>query len=174
MKNQDTLENQVKSVYLGIGSNLGNRKKNIILAKQFLLNSNVDIVVSSSYYESVSWPNSKFPKYINIVILVKTFLDPEKLLNLCKKIEKKLGRKKRKKNDPRTCDIDIIDYDHKVYISRLNSLLTIPHKEICNRSFVLLPLYEISRSWKHPKSKENINKLISLLDINDLRSIKQI
>ena len=84
-----------------------------------------------------------------------------------------LGRKRSKKNAPRTCDIDIIDYDQKV-INIVNKNLHLPHKSMNVRNFVLLPLFEIDQSWKHPKSKNNIAKLLNSLPIKDLRSIKQI
>ena len=84
-----------------------------------------------------------------------------------------MGRTRFKKNSPRTCDIDIIDYDQSVFKKRGNNLI-LPHKSMSQRNFVLLPLFEINQSWKHPKSKINIVKLISSLQIKDLRSIKQI
>ncbi len=91
------LENQVKYVYLGIGSNLGNKKNNIEKAKFELIQNDIWIEKSSSYYESLSWPNPKNPKFLNIVLKIKTSLPPIKLLDICKKIEVFLGRKKRKK-----------------------------------------------------------------------------
>ena len=103
-------ENLVKSIYLGIGSNLGNRRKNIELAKFKLVENGIKILKSSSYYESFSWPNRKKPKFLNIILEISTNLKSSELLEKCKKIEFKLGRKKSSKNSPRTCDIDIIDY----------------------------------------------------------------
>ena len=88
------LENQVKSIYLGIGSNLGNRKKNIEKAKFQLIKNNIMILKSSNYYESLSWPNPKNPKFLNIILKINTNLKPLELLKRCKKIECKLGRKK--------------------------------------------------------------------------------
>jgi len=170
---QDISENLVKIVYLGIGSNLGNKKNNIEKAKFKLQNYQIKILKCSSNYESESWPNPKNPKFINIIIKIKTKLSPYELLKICNLIEDQLGRKRSKKNSPRTCDIDIIDYDQKISDSK-NKNLIFPHKAMSQRNFVLLPLFEINQSWKHPKSKINIVKLISSLQINDLRSIKQI
>jgi len=62
------LENRVKSVYLGIGSNLGNKKRNIEKAKFELIQNNIWIEKSSNYYETLSWPNPKKPKFLNIVL----------------------------------------------------------------------------------------------------------
>lgn len=174
MKKQGTSENQVKIAYLGIGSNLGNRLKNIDISKFKLQSQNIKIIKCSSNYETISWPDVKNPKFINIVIKVETYFSANKLLKICNKIENELGRKRFKKNDPRTCDIDIIDYDQKVIKFNRKNYLNIPHSETSKRCFVLIPLYEISKTWKHPKTKVNINKLISLLKIDDLRAIKKI
>ncbi len=114
MKRQDILENQAKIVYLGIGSNLGDRKKNIEIAKSYLNENNLDFLSISSFYETPSWPDPKKPKFLNVVIKAKFYFDPESLLKICKKIEILLGRKKGKKNDPRVCDIDIIDFKKQI------------------------------------------------------------
>ena len=111
MIRQDTSEKQVKSIYLGIGSNLGNKKENIEKAKFKLTKNKIKILKSSSFYQSLSWPNQKHPKFLNIVIQVSTNLKPLKLLEISKEIEVDLGRKRSVKNSPRECDIDLIDYD---------------------------------------------------------------
>ena len=82
-------------VYIGIGSNLGNRIENIEKAKYFLNFSGINIIKSSSYYETLSWPNPKNPKFLNIILKVSTDIDVLNLLNICKKIETALGRKKK-------------------------------------------------------------------------------
>ena len=173
MIKQDTSENLAKIVYLGIGSNLGNKKLNIEKAKSYLQDHDIKILKCSNDYESNSWPDKNNPKFINIVLKVKTFLSPINLLKIINIIELKLGRRRSKKNAPRTCDIDIIDYDKKILNIRKNELI-LPHPSINTRNFVLLPLFEIEKSWKHPKTKINIVKLINSLQIKDLRSIKQI
>jgi len=171
VKNQDSSENLAKSAYLAIGSNLGNKIKNIEIAKFELEKYRIKILKSSSNYTSKSWPDSSMPDYINIIIKIKTSLAPLTLLKICNLIELKLGRTRTKKNAPRTCDIDIIDYDQKI-INEKNSQLILPHPRMNTRNFVLLPLFEIEKTWKHPKSKINIVKLINSLPIKDLRSIK--
>ena len=174
MTKPDISEKLVKKVFLAIGSNLGNRKKNIDLAKFKLTSKFTKIISCSSYYETPSWPNPRYPKFINIVILIKTNLTPMKLLDLCNIIEVEIGRKRVFKNDPRTCDIDIIDYDKKIINITGEKKLEIPHPSMHNRNFVLLPLFEISKRWIHPQTKESIEKLIKKLNINELSSIKQI
>ena len=170
MTKQDTSENLVKTIYLGIGSNLGNKITNIEKAKSFLLENNINFVSISSYYETPSWPNPRNPKFINIVLKINTLLKPIELLNLCKTIEAKLGRKKSPKNSPRECDIDIIDYNGLI----LKNKLILPHKMMHTRNFVLLPLFEIEKEWVHPIIRANIKKLILSLPDSDIRSIKKI
>ena len=170
MIKQDISENQVKPIYLGIGSNLGNRIKNIEYAKFKLLQNDIRILQSSNYYESLSWPNPKKPKFINIILEVFTNHSPLNLLKKCKRIEIELGRKKTPKNSPRECDIDIIDYKNEQF----NQKVFLPHPRMHVRNFVLLPLFELNKYWKHPVLDRNIKKLISKLDDKDIRSIKQI
>ncbi len=166
----DILEKQAKIVYLGIGSNLGNRSKNIENTKIELFKNDIKIVKSSSYYETLSWPNINHPKFLNIVLQIETSLDFENLFFICKKIEKSLGRKKTLKNFPRKCDIDILDYD-KRYIR--TNIITLPHPRMNKRNFVLIPLFEINKDWIHPKSKQHIKSLIFSLSNSDITSIKQ-
>ena len=157
-------------VYIGIGSNLGNRINNIEKAKYFLNLNKINIIKSSSYYETLSWPNPSKPKFINIIIESNTKISPEKLLVIFKSIEKKLGRLKNLRNSPRTCDIDIISYDQKI----LSGSINIPHKRMYERNFVLIPLFELTKNWSHPKTNDSLKKLIFSLPIEDIRSIKKI
>ena len=167
------LENQAKIVYLGIGSNLGNKKNNIETAKFKLQTYQIDIMQTSRYYETKSWPDENKPKFINIMLKVKTNLSPNKILNICNTIELELGRKRSAKNAPRTCDIDIIDYDQEI-INLYSKNLIIPHPAMVKRNFVLFPLFEIDKNWKHPLKKKKIHDLIGKLDKTALYSIKQI
>ena len=173
MIKQDLLENQVKFSYLALGSNLGNKIENIERAKFELQYNKIKIIKSSSNFESLSWPNPSNPNFINIVIKIKTNIPPLELLKICNLIEKKLGRKRSTINAPRSCDIDIIDYKQKILNLKNNNLI-LPHPRMNKRSFVILPLFEINKSWKHPKSRKNIVNLVNSLPIKDLRSIKKI
>jgi len=171
VKKQDIIDNQIKKVYLALGSNLGNKLINLEKAKFLLNKQKIKIVKSSRFYETPSWPNNDFPKFLNIVVKIETILKPLPLLNLIKSIEKKLGRKQTFKNHPRICDIDIIDYDGKIINHKY---LKIPHPSLHKRNFVLIPLFEISKGWFHPVFKVNIANLISKLSIIKLRGIKLI
>ena len=166
-------------IILALGSNLssiyGDRYQNIDLALIQLGKYGIIITKKSSFYETPSYPNKKDPKFINVVIEVDSGLPPEDLASVLLFIEEKLGRKRLKKNDPRTCDIDIIDFKGKVLNFNYNKLIfTVPHKDLTNRNFVLLPLKEIRPDWKHPKTKESINNLIEKLTPEDKKSILKI
>ena len=87
MIRQDIYENQANKVFLAIGSNLGDRFRNIELAKMMLSDNRIKIMKSSSFYETLSWPNIKNPKFLNVVLEIETNLRPLSLLDLCKKIE---------------------------------------------------------------------------------------
>ncbi|MDI6640921.1 MAG: 2-amino-4-hydroxy-6-hydroxymethyldihydropteridine diphosphokinase [Elusimicrobiota bacterium] len=128
--------------YIGVGSNIGNRKKNILLAKELLENQQkIKIVMCSSIYETAPWGYKNQPKFLNAVWKIKTELSPEELLKLLKSIEKKLGRTQTVRWGPRKIDLDILFYGNR----KLNKKnLKIPHPEIFNRDFVLKPLYEIA------------------------------
>ena len=170
MTKQDLSENQVKTIYLGIGSNLGNKITNIEKAKFLLKDSNIDLISISKYYETPSWPDPKKPKFLNIILKAKCLFNPSELLKICKSIEVKLGRKKTPQNSPRECDIDIIDFNSLI----MNGKLNLPHKMMHKRNFVLFPLFEIEKQWFHPIKKVDVKTLIFSLSNNDIRSIKQI
>ena len=166
-------------IFLGLGSNLaskyGNRFTNINLAISYLEGYGIKVNKKSSFYETPSYPNKENPKFINIVILVKTILPLIDLMSVLIFIEAKLERKRGKKNDPRTCDIDIIDYNSQILNLRYNNLdLTVPHKELTLRNFILFPLQEISPTWEHPKTKEIISVLLQKLNDEDKNSILKI
>ena len=148
-------------IYLGIGSNLGNKRLNIEKVKFKIIENNIKILQSSNYYESLSWPNKKNPKFLNIVLKISTNLKPTKLIKIFQNIENSLGRKKAPRNSPRICDIDIIDFNNscKSIIHKGKKIVT-PHPRMHQRNFTLIPLYEIKKNWVHPKSKQKIDILI--------------
>ena len=175
VKKQDILENQVNLVYLALGSNLGNRIKNLELAKSLIKSKNISILKISKFYKTNSWPNKNFPYFLNFVILVKTNLNLRELFMKIKTIEEIVGRVKAPKNYPRVCDIDIVDFNGKVIsIKYKKNNIFVPHKRMHKRNFVLLPLYEINKNWIHPKNKKNIVNLMTNLSNLDLRSINLI
>ena len=166
-------------IHLNIGSNLsslfGSRYDNIAIAINLLIESKLKISKISNFYETPSYPNRKLPKFLNIGILANYNQSHFDLLRLIRLIEKKIGRKKATKNESRVIDIDIIDFNGKVYnLEKNNRKLLIPHKSMHLRNFVLFPLFEISKKWSHPILKRNITDLIFSLPIDKLRTIKLI
>jgi len=166
-------------IILGIGSNLsstfGDRFRNIETAINNLNNYKIKIIKRSSFYETPSYPNEKNPKFINLIVQVETNLPPTDLASVIIFVEELLERKRSKKNDPRTCDIDIIDYKNKIINFEYNNLqFRVPHKELVNRNFVLIPLREILPKWKHPETTESIDKLIDKLSDKQKKSILKI
>jgi len=166
-------------IYLGIGSNLssayGDRFANINLAVKHLETYQIQVLKKSSYYETPSYPDRKNPKFINIVVCVKTNLSFENLVKAIISTEKKLERKRGIKNEPRTCDIDIIDYKSQVItINHLKNDFIIPHEKLASRNFVLLPLKEIEPKWIHPITNESVDDLINKLNEDDKKSILKI
>ena len=175
VKKQGILEEAVNYAYLSIGSNIGNRIFNLQRTKLLLFEKDINILLNSSYYETPSWPNPNFPKFINIVIKVSTKQDLKKFFLNLKKIERKMGKRCNIKNSPRICDIDIIDFNSKNFsIAVENQKLIVPHPRMNRRNFVLFPLFEIDKKWTHPKSKKNISELMSKLPVNSIRGIKVI
>ena len=151
-------------IHLNIGSNLnsiyGSRHDNILIATQLLIESKLKINKISNYYETPSYPNQKLPKFINIGVLANynySLLKLQKTINL---IEKKIGRIRTKKNDPRVIDIDIIDFNGQI---KNWKYLTLPHPRAHLRNFVLYPILEIDPKWSHPILRKNAQLLINKL-----------
>ena len=148
-------------IHLNIGSNLeskfGNRFDNISTAINLLISSKLKIIKTSNFFETPSYPNKKYPYFVNIGVYANYEFDEVTLINQIISIEKKIGRIKSKKNDPR----DIIDFNGLV-IDKNN--LKIPHEKCHLRNFVLYPILQIDPKWIHPIIKKNVKFLINNLD----------
>ena len=151
-------------IHLNIGSNLnskfGTKFDNITIATKLLIESGIEINKISNFYETPSYPNQNFPKFLNIGILLNYNKDYYDLLEKINLIEKKIGRLKTKKNDPRVVDIDIIDF--KGIVENSNNLI-LPHPKTHLRNFVLYPILEIDPKWSHPIFRKNAQFLINKL-----------
>ena len=166
-------------IILSLGSNLpskfGDKFDNLTFAISFLEAKGILIERKSSFYETFSYPDKNNPKFINMVISIKTDLSAMNLMSVLINIEERLQRIRDKKNDPRTCDIDIIDYNNEIVNFKFGNLnLTLPHKKLTLRNFVLFPLQEILPNWKHPITNEIINTLIQKLPKDDRKSILKV
>lgn len=137
----------VVRVYLGLGSNLGNREDNLDMALK-LLAQRMKVGRVSSIYDTEPMGNTDQPRFLNIACEVSTRLSPEGLLALAKGIEVKMGRRG-KSGEPRTIDIDILLYGDIVIDT---PDLVIPHPRMAERSFVMVPLAEIAPELVHPVS----------------------
>ena len=151
-------------IHLNIGSNLesnhGTRFDNISLAVNLLINSKIKIKKISNFYETPSYPNQSFPKFLNIGIIIEYNNDYLSLLYEAKRIEKKLGRINTTKNNPRIIDIDIIDFNSEI---KKTDELILPHPKCHLRNFVLFPILQIDPNWSHPILKKNAQYLIDKL-----------
>lgn len=152
-------------VYLSLGSNIGDRVGFIQQATgQLSANENINIVSTSSFYESEPWQMDSDNWFVNAVIQISTTLSPESLLVECQKIESFLGRKRDNKHTgytDRTIDIDILCYDNKV-IKTAN--LVIPHKYFHKRAFVLVPMLEIAEDFIHPVFGKTVEELFEEIE----------
>jgi 2-amino-4-hydroxy-6-hydroxymethyldihydropteridine diphosphokinase len=156
---------KLKTYYLSLGSNLGNREENLKNAIKILKQNKIKIIKKSPVYETEPVGYKKQAWFLNQVIEVKTNFSPEKLLNVAQSIEKKFGRKRDKKFGPREIDIDILLYEN---IKINKKKLKIPHIQLYKRKFVLKPLNDIapnltcfdnkkvSQLLKEVKSKEKV------------------
>ncbi len=147
-------------IHLNLGSNLEPRFDNITIAVNLLVDSKIKIIKISNFYETPSYPNRNLPNYLNIGITANYNNDYFDLFKKIKLIEKKMGRKKAKKNDPRIIDIDIVDFK-KMIIKSKNLIL--PHPKCHLRNFVLYPIFQIDNNWSHPVLNKNAQYLINKL-----------
>jgi 2-amino-4-hydroxy-6-hydroxymethyldihydropteridine diphosphokinase len=135
------------SAVILLGTNLGDKLSMLESAKKSIQNKIGDITKSSSIYETAAWGNTNQPSFLNCIVQVFTDFSPQILLEKLLNIEAEMGRIRLEKWAPRTIDLDILYYNNEV-ISNEN--LIIPHPQIQNRRFTLLPLFEILPDFIHP------------------------
>jgi len=147
----------MNKAFLLIGGNLGDRLQNLEQASQQIAKNCGVVIKQSSIYETAAWGKTNQPDFLNQVLEIKTKLDATKLMSKIMEIEKLMGRERNEKYDPRIIDIDILFFNEEVINE---SFLKIPHPEIQNRRFVLIPLAEIAPHLLHPVLKKNIDQLL--------------
>ena len=144
--------------YLLIGGNLGDRIENLNTAKGFVKKYIGKIKTASSIYETAAWGITEQPDFLNQVLFVETDLSAMQTMNIILFIENKMGRVRTKKNASRIIDIDILFFNNDI----INEpSLIIPHPEIENRKFVLVPLAELSPHFNHPVLKNPVSQILS-------------
>jgi 2-amino-4-hydroxy-6-hydroxymethyldihydropteridine diphosphokinase len=147
-------------VYIGIGSNLGDRKHNCLKAIELLGENGIVVKKRSSMYETKPWGIEDQPRFINMAVETETDIEPQRLLRILKDIEKQLGRTETQRWGPRIIDLDILLYGSLVL---KENGLEIPHPLMHERDFVLKPLSEIAPEVRHPVIGKTVKELMESL-----------
>ena len=145
--------------YLGLGSNLGNRRRNLITAAALLAERAGDVLTLSSFYETEPWGFVSENRFLNAALALETSLSPFDLLRLTQTIEREMGRAAKSAQGiyhDRLIDIDLLLYGDEVVRS---AELEIPHPHLHERRFVLEPLREIAPFLRHPLLGKNMEEL---------------
>lgn len=158
-----------KIVYLLLGSNLGDRNALIEEAIIAIAHQVGRLKTRSSLYETAAWGKEDQPGFLNIALAVETSLTAQEVLTRALAIEKELGRVRLEKWGARLIDIDIIFYGHEVI--SIAGELEVPHPEMHNRKFVLVPMAEIAGDYIHPVFKKKISEILLELP-DDLKVLK--
>ncbi|RKQ49866.1 2-amino-4-hydroxy-6-hydroxymethyldihydropteridine diphosphokinase [Roseivirga pacifica] len=144
------------SIYLLLGTNLGNKSANLQRAKELLTSHAIIIKKESRIYETAAWGNEDQPSFLNQVVEVDSNKSPQRILTLVNQIEEEMGRVRFEKWGERLIDIDILYFgSHEIQ----NEDLVIPHPEIQNRRFTLAPLAEMAPNFIHPVLKKTQQEL---------------
>ncbi len=144
------------TAYLSLGANKDHREKNIEMALKALSSEPLTVIRLSTIYETEPVGTIQQNWFLNCTAEIETELSPEELLKVCKSTEIKMGRKKTVKWGPRKIDIDVLLYGSSVITSKE---LTIPHKEMHKRNFVLIPLCELCPEKIHPLLNKSMLEL---------------
>jgi 2-amino-4-hydroxy-6-hydroxymethyldihydropteridine diphosphokinase len=160
------LRDPVKA-FLGLGSNQGDRARMLARARDLLAGPDLHIARASHVYESAPWGVTDQPWFLNQVLEVRTALAPHPLLERCRGVETRLGRVRPSRWGPRTIDVDILLYDDVVMST---AALTIPHRRLRERAFVLIPLAEIDPGLRLPGGERIADLLAGLPDQGSVRA----
>ncbi|MBL0359360.1 MAG: 2-amino-4-hydroxy-6-hydroxymethyldihydropteridine diphosphokinase [Chitinophagaceae bacterium] len=143
--------------YLLLGSNIGNSKQQLNNAIKLIKKNIGKISRLSGLYVTAAWGNTNQPDFLNQVIIVDTKLSAVQTMQAILAIEKEMGRVRSVKNAPRIIDIDILFFNKHIIQEKT---LTVPHPQLPNRRFVLVPLNELSPNFKHPVFQQTIHHLL--------------
>lgn len=155
--------------YLLIGGNVGDRHQNLQRARQLIEARAGKLLNQSAIYETEAWGKEDQPAFLNQVLHVETALEPQALLQAILQAELEMGRQRNQRYGPRTIDIDILLFND---LTLETPELTIPHPQLPQRRFALMPLAEIAATEIHPVLKKSIDEL--LLDCPDKLGVKKL
>jgi 2-amino-4-hydroxy-6-hydroxymethyldihydropteridine diphosphokinase len=160
---------QMNTVYIGVGTNIGDKYQNIWRAYKHVQKSIGTITSKSSIYISPPWGFDANEDFYNSVIIIKSEFDPLEILFKLKKIEEEMGRKPKAGGnyESRIIDLDILDFNNKIFV---HPDLHIPHQFIEERSFVAIPLKEINSNWVNARSGRSIKDICQKLN-NEISKI---
>lgn len=159
----------MKGIYLILGSNLGDKFLSVQKAANIIRKRLGIIEAESAIYETEPWGYSKQPNFLNKVIKLNTHFPPEELLKQLKSIESELGRMPKERWKERLIDIDILYYGEKI-VNTEN--LVIPHPEIANRKFVLIPMNELAPEETHPVNGKTQRQMLE--ECKDLLTVEKL
>ncbi len=146
--------------FIAIGTNLGDRKRNIELAVKKMEANQIAVIKKSPVYSTMPYGYKNQPMFLNCVVEAQTDMSVEELLHTLQKIEKEMGRTKKIHWSPRIIDLDIIFFDSDI-INKPD--LQIPHPDMQNRDFVLKPLKDIAPDFVHPVLRKTVKELLEQL-----------
>jgi 2-amino-4-hydroxy-6-hydroxymethyldihydropteridine diphosphokinase len=161
----------LKTAFLALGSNVGDREANLRDAVQRLDSDEIHVLRRSSLYETAPQELLDQPWFLNAVVQVETSLFPMQLLARVREIERQMGRRRVTPKGPRNIDIDILFYGRTVIAT---AELEVPHPRIAQRRFVLEPLAEIAPEFRHPQSGKTANEMLAALQPQCIRRLNAI
>jgi 2-amino-4-hydroxy-6-hydroxymethyldihydropteridine diphosphokinase len=158
----------MNQAYLLTGSNMGDREQNLATAKELINDQLGSVTAVSSLYETAAWGNTDQAPFLNQALEISTTLNARQLIRRILKLEKLMGRERKEKYGPRVIDIDILLFNNEKHNYQL---LKLPHPEMQNRRFALLPLAEIAAEKVHPVFKKTIAQI--LIECKDELEVKK-
>ncbi|MCP5098415.1 MAG: 2-amino-4-hydroxy-6-hydroxymethyldihydropteridine diphosphokinase [Chloroflexi bacterium] len=160
----------MKLIYLGLGTNLGQRLANLQQAVDRLA---VDMIITavSPIYSTPPWGVTDQPDFFNCCVSARTNKSPLAVLALIKRIEKEIGRQETFRWGPRLIDIDLLFYDNIIYDEEV---LTVPHPALIGRAFVLVPLADIAPNLVHPQSGISVRELLTAVATEEILPLPNI